>query len=472
MLAYFCPKTYEVVLCKVGKGISTGAISVCVPFYLFEILKPQHRGMGIGALGLGAISGQAIILTLGFVLQQYFAPTDAFHFTWLGEAGLGALALLLSLFVPDLPSTLSRRGRQEGASKTVDKLLTYYDWNDFVHEPAFPFRSSEMFTSRMIGVIFKVLAAQVFGLIACLCLTSQFSAYVFALCGLNDTEATVAVICQYSLMLVFAIVPVHLLKRARRKDYLVIGFFLLTAFFAAMGALVTCYGTPAAPTIIFGPEFALRGSPAAIFLAILGVLVVITTVFIYATTLLYTLEALPCAARVKGLSIALFGAWSVNAALEGSAHMVRAIIPSFLFFGLAIVCSVATIFYLFVKDTRGLSFGEGIPFEEQLPNKVPPVSVPFVPASSGDSKPPVKAHRVSSLKGVSRKVSSSRLSLSDPHRRQVSIESPASESVTPLYTANTQFGEPHARERSMGRSFRRVDSKPSTMWLESLNIEL
>lgn len=469
VFSYHATQTTTIIVMKILKGVSMGIISVCAPFYLFEVLIPTDRGMGIAALGLGNILGQATMIALGYVLRQFFPPVLSFHFTRFGEAGLGVVALLLSFLLPELPSTLCRQNDYDKANRTLHRLLGKRDGFHVVKEAVFPFKLRDMFSSFLVGRLTTVIFVQFTSQIIFIIFNAEFLSYVCALCRLNDRGCMIANITQYSLMFVCAFFPTHTLKMARRKDYLAVGLFLLTALFTAMACLSYLFGNASTPSIVFGPSFEVRGTPAGFLLAILGVAVIMTTVFVYSTALLYCIELLPYSARAHGLCVAQFTSWAVSATLLCLTQRVPSVSPFILFIGLASVSLLGTIFYLFSKETRDQSFTEGIPFDKNSSfgekTKVYPIDI------STNQNIEI-SHRLPFVKSTGRRSSRNHQCNSESFKRQVSIQAPESLSTAPLHTAETHLTEMHPRDTTMDESLRRINSKTTSAWLESLNLRL
>lgn len=459
---FFSKTALQHLVCKFFKGTSMGSVSVCVPVYLFEVLLPKYRGMGIGALGLGAFAGQGIVVALGYILLLSFSPDLAFHYTWLGEAGLGGVVLLCSFFLPELPASLTRRDRWSKAANVLKKLSRGNDGLKISEERAFPLRFSEMCTSRIVGCVTVGVFVQITSQIASVCYNGSFLRYLNALCGFNDTAATGFVIAQYALLVVVGSSPVYFLKRARRKDFLVIGYLVLGATYGALAGIAGSYQTPAAATVTFGPEYAVRDLAGAWLMAVSGISVVFTSLLIPSAALLYTLEVLPHNARAYGLSIALFASWSSSAAIEGTMLLTSRSNPFILFmvlFGISLV--VMLILLLFPETVEKVQY-EGIPYDlpRLLDNKVSPFETSLAPtALSGNVQTPQSAlQTVPSVKSIPRKTSLRRLSVDKPPGK-VSIDSGAS---TPLYTANSHLPLNASASRNALRF-------PSSTWLEPIS---
>lgn len=474
---YFTEHTLQVLFSKAGKGLAMGAVSFCVPFYLFEVLVPPDRGMGMGSISFGSVTGQSIIIALGFILLQFFVPAQALHYTWLGEACLGGVTFLLSFLLPELPATSCRRGKYEIAYATATKLLGKRDGSLLITEGCFPFSLKEIWfekvTLRIVISTVTLLLAQV----ASFGITGQFLNYVLALCGVTDVQFLVATIVQYSIILVFSIPPIFFLKRASRKDFLAAGYFFLVFCYGTIAILTIANGSSAQPTLILGPSFAVRGWSAAVVLACMGAVGMMLTTFISSTSILYAMEILPYRARTKGFSVAMFVSWSVSAVMEAFSHKLPLMIPFFLFLGLLIFSLLASIFFICSKETRDKSFGEGIPLGvESQPSKIKSDDVlskayEAVKQESLSTKSAM-SERLPRISSVARETSLNRLSLAKPPKRQVSIEVPDSGATSPLYTANTHLQDPRIKHQSFAQSSRRVDSKPSSMWLDSTNLVL
>lgn len=473
---YFTGQALLVLISKAMKGFAMGTVSFCAPFYIFEILVPPARGMGMGSLSFGSIAGQSIIIALGFILLQLFIPAQALHYTWLGEGCLGAIAFLLSFLLPELPATSCRRGKYEKALRTATKLLGKQNGSFIVAEQCFPYSFKEIWHEKLFGRIALATLTLTFAQVVSFGTTGQFSNYVFALCGLSDVQFLVITIVLYSLVLLFSFPPIYMLKNACRKDFLAAGHFFLVFCYGTMAILSIVFGTSAPATLILGPSFAIRGWSAALTLACMGVAAVMLTIFISSTSVLYAMEILPYRARTKGFSIALFASWGVNAVMEALSHKLPFMIPFFLFLGLTIFSLLASIFFMFSKETRNDSLGEGIPIGPE--NLVPDKSGEKEQLNEDDevkqdtvSTKSVNSVRLPRISSMARQTSLNRLALAKPTKRQVSIEVPDSASTTPLHTANTHLQDLNPRHQ-YAQSSRRIDSKPSSMWLDSTNLVL
>lgn len=474
---YFTEHTLQVLLSKAGKGWSMGVVSFCVPFYLFEVLVPPDRGMGVGSISFGAIVGQSIIIALGFILLQIFIPAQALHYTWLGEACLGIITFLLSFLLPELPATSCRRGKYEIAYATATKLLGKRDGSFLVAERCFPFTFMEIWQKKLIPRIMMSALTLVLAQVVSFGISGQFSNYVLALCGVTDIQFLAATIVQNSIILVFSFPPIYLLKKASRKDFLAAGYFFLVFCYGTIAIITIANGTSAPPTLILGPSFAVSGWSAAVVLACVGAVAMMFTTFIFSTSILYAMEILPGRARAKGFSVALFASWSASAVMEAFSHKLPLFIPFFLFLGLLIFSLLASILFICSKETRDDSLGEGIPLglEIQIPKKaINEVSVNDCGTEKQDpaSTKSLNSARFPRISSVAKQTSLNRLSLIKPPKRQVSIDIPDSASTSPLYTANTHLQDPHTRNLSFVQGSRRIDSKPSSMWLDSTNLVL
>ena len=467
--SFFSENTVQVVLSRVGKGFAMGAVSVCIPFYLFEVFVPQARGMGIACLATGSFAGQAIIVIIGIVLQLFYTPWQSFHYAWLAEAGFGGIAFLVSFLMPELPNTLARRNRWPKASQTLRKLLQTQDGFNVTNESAFPLRFSEMFHPQIFRRLVLAIVVQIFGQIASIGLSGQFCQYLCSLCGLTDNEAQAVVIGQYVTMFLASLIPIYFLKNARRKDFLAMGFMFLTACYGAMASVCLACGVPAAAVTTYGPEMAIRGLPASAVLAVGGVVVFFTTILVYPTTLLYTLEILPHEARMTGLSPALCTSWTLSAVFEGLSQIITRLQPFYLFITCSMISFIATFFFLLCWDTREYSFLEGIPYDidQLLANKVSPYGPQLIPSGMVDEKAesPYSPEKPPSFKEMPRKSPVSRLTPVDPKLRKVSMDISMSEATKLLFTSNTQFGNQTAIDYYLNKN-KMIESKPNSVWLD------
>lgn len=460
VFAFFSKTIPEAVVCKVVKGLSMGCVSICVPMYLFEVLLPSQRAMGIGALGLGSFFGQKIMVCFALILLRFFDPAQAFHYVGFGEAGLGAIVLVLSFLLPELPASLCRRDRWFKASKNLKKLSKNRGEIIISEELAFPLRLSQIFTSHTAFLVARAMAVQIFSLLISVSVNQNYSRYLSAFCGLNDASAMGALITQYAVMLVFSCSTIYLLRRARRKDNLAIGTFLLFVLYGILAGVSKFCVTSSPSTVTYGPDFAIRDLAATIVLATGGATVAVASALTTSTALLYSMEILPHCARAYGVAIAMFAAWSVSAAIEGTIQFTTRVNPFIIFIALSGVSLLATVLLILCKESREIVKDEGIPYDlpRLLDNKVSP----FFDGNS----PPLITEKTT-LQSALKKIPSVKSLNRNTSLRRVSIEKPLGKVLvtgasTPMYTANSQLHANIVESKNAARF-------PSSTWLEPIS---
>lgn len=437
-------RAIQIVLCKIGKGIAVGTVSVCAPMYVFEIMSTKNRASAIAGLASGAIFGQVIIMALGFILQQKFTPWASFHFTWIGEACLGVVTLCSALLLPELPLTSCRRGLWKKGKKLLEKLLqnNQYDMNK--SGTTLQLRFTEMCSLPIIWAVTKAVLILIIAQVACWSMSGFFAGYVSALCGLPNTEAMSIVISQHVLLLLASFSPIILLKPGSRKDYLFVGYFFLTICYVVMTILTGFYDNPAVPRIRFGPAFVIRDSPAAGFIAVSGIVVLFTSWFVHSISILYSMELLPAHYRVPGFSIAMSFSWMIRAVIEALTQMISRIDPLFVFASLAIICAVGVITVCFVGDPKHTVYAPGIPYpyDQLLANNcIPFVDIDQLAEENTEKNSSLAVKKSGSFKSISRNSSMKRVPIGEHHKSQSLMLGTQSSGGTQVFTADSQFPE-------------------------------
>ena len=120
-----CSQSYEMLL--IGRfisGIGIGIISLSAPLYLAEISPPHYRGSFVSLFQLAITLGILCSFTV-----NYFLAFGA-HWRWMFVFGIfsAIFQMIALLFLPETPSWLFKRGRDQYAIEILSRLRRDKNW--------------------------------------------------------------------------------------------------------------------------------------------------------------------------------------------------------------------------------------------------------------------------------------------------------------------------------------------------------
>ncbi|KAM9919115.1 hypothetical protein OXX59_008171 [Metschnikowia pulcherrima] len=357
---FFSPENVYIVLCKLVKGFGVGIASVAVPLYVFEVLVPPHRASAIGWATAFSIMGQAAIYGLGVLLRFTLGnPADAFHYTWLAEIAWGVLVVITSVFLPESPKFLARRGEWVQATTSLERLSRQQDMSLTSVSPVAS-RFSDLFSKQIRAKFLFAVAVQLFARASCVLGVTHVIHYTLAFCRLEDSLVESIHGTIFALQFLFTALSIFIMKSARRKDMLAYGFFLLTVSFCCLGATSYVYATRATHFFAYAPIVQVSLVPASSVLALTAFAFSVASLLITSSALSFTLEILPCDSRSRGVSVAMSTAWTVETLAASSSVELAQIDPFVVFFFLAVISVLGMLVTVFVYE--GQDPAEGLPF--------------------------------------------------------------------------------------------------------------
>ncbi|OBA23048.1 MFS general substrate transporter, partial [Metschnikowia bicuspidata var. bicuspidata NRRL YB-4993] len=347
---YFSPENVYIVLCKLGKGFGLGMASVAVPLYVFDVLVAPYRQLAIGWAAAFSIFGQAAMYAFGILLRTTLgSAVDAFHYSWIAEVFWGVLLVGPSLFLPDSPKFLARKGQWERATASLERLSLQKNLS-LTSVPLQPSTFGDLFRRENRKRFFFAVALQAMAHGACVFGATHFIHYTLAFCRLDTALVETLYGVFFAIQLLFTALSVFVMKNSRRKDMLAYGFFLLTVAFSSLGATSYVYATGSTNYFVYAPVVQVSLVAASTVLALVGFAFSVASLLITSLSLLCTLETLPCDLRAKGVSIAMSTAWTVETLAATLSIGLTHIAPFALFFGLAVVSVAAIVVTLYVYE--------------------------------------------------------------------------------------------------------------------------
>lgn len=342
------------------KGFGVGIASVAVPLYVFDVLVAPHRSLAIGWATVFSVFGQAITFAFSVLLRETLKdPADAFHYTWIAEIFWGVLIFVTSFFLPESPKFLARRGEWIKATSSLEKLASQKNIS-LISVPLEPSRFGELFSKEVRTRFFFVVAIQLFARATCVFGITHITHYTLTFCRLDNITVESMYGAFFAIQFIFTMLSIFIMKNARKKDMLAYGFFLLTIAFTCLGTTSFVYATLSTSLIAYAPMLQVNLIPASSVLALTAFSFSVASLLITSLSLLYTLEALPCASRSKGVSIAISTAWTVETFAASMSVGLANVDPFLFFFVLAVISFIAIFITVAVYENKYAI--DGLPF--------------------------------------------------------------------------------------------------------------
>ncbi len=210
-------------------GLGIGAASMLSPLYISEIAPSRNRGTLVSLYQLAIVIGINLIYFVNLIIASFGDETWNVQTGWRYMLGSGtipaALFLLLLLIVPESPRWLVKKGKDDDALDTLEKVNGPVEGKNVLNEIKATLGQevgtlSDLFSRRfkpalIIGIVLA-LFSQITGINAII----YYAPEIFKSIGFASESALLQTVLIGSINTIFTFVALWLIDRAGRKSLL------------------------------------------------------------------------------------------------------------------------------------------------------------------------------------------------------------------------------------------------------------
>lgn len=224
-------------------GIGVGIASMLSPLYIAEISPPSRRGRLVTYQQIAIVVGMTVVYFVNWAIaaqgDDQWVLNTGWRYMLLSEAIPAVLFLVLLLFAPETPRWLVLKGRQEEASRVLERLVTDRDEAKIVlreiNESLADSSGRLLSFGPLVIVVGLMLSIfqQFIGINAVL----YYAPLMFSNMGASTDSALLQTIIVGIANIVFTLVALVTVDRLGRKPLLIIGGVVMAVSMITLGCL-------------------------------------------------------------------------------------------------------------------------------------------------------------------------------------------------------------------------------------------
>lgn len=364
-----------------------GILSCVLPEYAFGTLARDLRGTAISLIQFGSAVGLLFVFAAGYLFREALLTERYFRLVWVLELLPAFLLLLISFGLRETPVWLARTGQwavaaaylrkvkkhkelppqveaAERAVGEIDDCATRHQQLDKdlvlavceLSEAALQKRDRHLFHKKQRKhLLFAVMSIAISQISGVTIVTRVFSEICHA-CGIRFDLNFTASIVQCSLQAAFALLPVLLLDKCRRKDVMVLGMFGIAMTHFGCWIFILLFGNGGDDlSTPFGRLVPGNLATASTIIALTAFVVIVYSITLPSGSVLYACELLQDVHRNFGLSISMGAYWLLRGLLGYLIQMCFQFIGSWTWLILASLCFAGGFFLTLFPETLMLS---------------------------------------------------------------------------------------------------------------------
>lgn len=316
---------------------------------------------------LSATIGTVAIYFVGHTLAAKLNGEYQFKATWAIEAFPALILMLLSFLLPESPKWLASKSKWVEAAKTLERVRTIkkkpsdkdkgYVTRAYTVSKKIKYCSYSSLFGKLYWSFTGIgLLLHMFIQLTCVSSLMYFFTYICDMCGLEGDTKTIFVSIQYIMLGILTIVPVMLLDRARRVDFMTYGMVVIGLTFISIYALMYNYADFTSSTNIASPfDWKLHNESASAILSLFLFLVSVYSSSITSVSWLYTSEIFPDEARAKGTAICMCVSWIIDAITTLTLPLLFKVLKFWIFVPLGVFSLLGGCIFLRFSETKVVS---------------------------------------------------------------------------------------------------------------------
>jgi MFS transporter, SP family, xylose:H+ symportor len=235
-----CLDVYSFVIYRILGGIGVGIASMISPMYIAEIAPAEMRGRLVSWNQFAIIFGMLVIYFINLIIARHGDPewlmNESWRWMFFSEAIPAGLFLILMFFVPETPRYMVMTGKDEKASKVLDRIVGKEDSRtvlkeikDTIQEKSAPWLSFGFF------VIFIGIMLSVFQQFVGINVVLYYAGNIFRNMGSSADTSLLQTIIVGIVNLTFTVVAIMTVDRFGRKPLMIIGSVGMAISMGALG---------------------------------------------------------------------------------------------------------------------------------------------------------------------------------------------------------------------------------------------
>jgi MFS transporter, SP family, galactose:H+ symporter len=341
-------QVYEMVLLgRFISGIGVGVVSVAGPLYLSEVSPPHLRGTFVSAYQLAI----AIGILISYWVNYLFA--EAADWRWMFAIGIlpALIQMPALLFLPETPSWLFKKGMDDRAIATLQRLRKDKNWMkqlDAMKSSADPHKHGSwktLFSPSLRFVVIIGIVLSCFQQITGINAVTYFAPKIFQTVGFSTSEGAIMASIWLSIInVLFTFSAVWLLDKLGRRILL----------------LICCAGMICSLAVFIGASYFHSSQIGIISIISLMGYVAFFAIGLGPVTWVVLSEIFPLKIRGKAMTLALLVNWAFNYVVSLTfLDLMTALGSHGAFLIYAVISVIAFGFiYRFIPETKGKSLEE------------------------------------------------------------------------------------------------------------------
>jgi sugar porter (SP) family MFS transporter len=332
-------------------GIGVGASSVVAPIYIAEIAPARLRGRMVGVVQVNVVTGMLLAYLSNYLISNLGLGEMEWRWMFGVEAVPAFIFFILLFFIPGSPRWLVARGRQEQASRVLEKCGTD---NGSVEEEIREIQLSleleanqapePLFSRKYRKPILLAMAIAVFNQLSGINAVLYYAPHIFKMAGAGEESALLQSVAIGGTFVLFTTLALTIIDRLGRRTLMILG---------SLGYIVSLSVTAWA-FYTYGTDFDRAGGTVVL----VSVLVFIASHSFGQGTVIWVFisEVFPNRVRARGQALGSFTHWFMAALISWTFPVIADISGghAFAFYAVCMVGQLLWVLFL-MPETKGLS---------------------------------------------------------------------------------------------------------------------